>query len=178
MSDQDSMAKAELLAAIHAGWDDFHAYLDSLTDEQLTQPTDPAGWTAKDHVAHLAIWEDSVNALFDGIPRWRHMGIERDLWETADWDRINAVIQQRYHAITRANLDAMWNAIHARLLARVEAFSDEDLQRPYHYYQPDSTWDLPAVHWVIIDTFPHYDEHKGYIAVIVERGGSQTARQP
>ncbi|MFN8561388.1 MAG: maleylpyruvate isomerase N-terminal domain-containing protein [Anaerolineae bacterium] len=154
-----------------------YAYLDSLTDEQLTQPTDPAGWTAKDHVAHLAIWEDSVNALFDGIPRWQHMGIDRDLWETTDWDQINAVIQQRYHAITCADLDAMWNAIHARSLAG-RSVQRRGLAAPLPLLPAGSTWDLPAIHWVIIDTFLHYDEHKGYIAVIVERGGSQTARQP
>jgi hypothetical protein len=53
------MPKAELLERIEAGFQEINQYLDSLTETQLTQPTDAAGWTAKDHVIHMAIWEDS-----------------------------------------------------------------------------------------------------------------------
>lgn len=163
----ERMSKAELLTAINAGWDDFSAYWESLSDEQLTIPADPAGWTAKDHVAHLAIWEDSINALFAKTPRWEHMGIDRDLWDSQDWDPINAIIQQRYHDIPRDDLRRMWSDIHQRLVGTITSFSDADLLRPYREFQPDSTLDIPVIYWAVIDTYPHYDEHKTYIDVIV-----------
>ncbi len=80
------LSKVELLAAIEQGWNGLNAYVDSLTPEQLTTPTDAAGWTAKDHLAHLAVWEDTINALLDKKPRAPHVGIDQALWDSQEFD--------------------------------------------------------------------------------------------
>src|SRR5690348_2014979 len=136
MTDETQMTKAELLANIAQGWNDLQAYLASLTYEQVTVPTDPAGWTAKDHIAHLAIWEDSLNALVEKKSRREHMGIsDETAWNKGDWDAINAVIQQRYQDITVPDLQRMFFGIHEKLVAKINALSDADLQRPYREFQ-------------------------------------------
>ena len=167
MTDETQMTKAELLANIEQGWNNFQAYLASLSYEQVTTPTDPAGWTAKDHIAHVAIWEDSLNALLEKKSRREHMGID-DLaaWKDGDWDAINAIIQQRYHDLPLRDLATLFFGIHKKLVGKINALSDADLQRSYQEFQPDSDWDAPIIHWMIIDTYEHYDEHKDYIDII------------
>ena len=169
MTDETQISKAELLANIEQGWNEFQAYLGSLTYEQVTLPTDPAGWTAKDHIAHLAAWEDSVNALLEKKSRREHMGIDDvEAWDNYDWDKVNAIIQQRYHDLPMREVATMFFGIHERLIAQVNALSDADLQRPYGEFQPDSSLDTPVIHWLIIDTYEHYDEHKDYIDIIAK----------
>ena len=167
MVDETKLSKAELLANIERGWNDLQSYLAALSYEQVTIPTDPAGWTAKDHLAHLAVWEDNINALLEKTPSWEYMGVDRDLWESWDWDKQNAVIQQRYKDISLRDLQNMFFGIHERLIEKIKSLSDADLQRPYKDYQPDSTTDQPIIHSMLGDTYEHYAEHKDYINVIV-----------
>ena len=47
--------KDELLEYLEQEWTDFHAYLQTLTETQLSVPTDAAGWTAKDHVIRQVV---------------------------------------------------------------------------------------------------------------------------
>lgn len=169
MSDAQILQKDDLLAAIEAGWDALQAYLATLTYEQVTLPTDDAGWTVKDHVAHLAAWEDTLNALLARTPRWEALGVAYDLWATNDWDGINAIVQQRYREISLGELRAWFFGVHERLIAQLRALSDAELQRPYRDYQPNSTLDVPISHWFQIDTYEHYAEHSAWIAAIAEK---------
>ena len=80
--------KAELLAALQTGWGDFFVYLSQFSDQQMIQPTDAGGWTAKDHVVHLAMWENGLNALLQRISRHEYMGIPYEAWlrtDLRDW---------------------------------------------------------------------------------------------
>src|SRR5260370_42317118 len=96
MADERILSKSELISNIERGWDDFQAYLKSFTEMQLIDPTDAVGWTVKDHLGHLAVWEDSVYALLTKQPRREYMGVDRETWKSGDYDRINAVIRERY----------------------------------------------------------------------------------
>lgn len=162
------LSKVELLAGIDAEWDRLTAYIDSLTEAQLTQPTDRAGWTAKDHLAHLAVWEDSLNALLDHQPRRERMGIDQATWDSGDIDAINAVIQQRYHDTPLADVRRMLRDTHEQLLARLKPLYDSDLQLPYSCYQSGSIQERPAILYLVGDSFAHYDEHLPWIRAIVE----------
>jgi hypothetical protein len=46
-----------LIAAEDAGWDELHALMDSLTQEETEKPGYyPEGWSAKDLYAHIGSW--------------------------------------------------------------------------------------------------------------------------
>ncbi|MFN8450760.1 MAG: ClbS/DfsB family four-helix bundle protein [Anaerolineae bacterium] len=145
------LSKVELLAGIDSEWDRLNAYIDSLTEAQLTQPSDPAGWTAKDHLAHLAVWEESLNALLDRQPRRERMGIDQATWDSGDIDAINAVIQQRYHDTPLADVRKMLNDTHEQLLAKLKPLYDSDLQLPYSCYQSGSIQERPAILYLVGD---------------------------
>jgi len=56
------MSNSELAvftASIDAAWKDLRSFLAAVTPSQASK-RDQAGWSVKDHVTHLAVWEDSV----------------------------------------------------------------------------------------------------------------------
>jgi len=159
---------AELISRMQKGWDDFQAYLKTLTPEQMTQPADSAGWTVKDHVNHLATWEDGVYALLEKKPRYEQMGVDKETWDGHDTDAINAVIQKQNHDKPLDEVLKKFEDAHNRLIEKLQSMSSKDLLRPYRYYQADSTAEKPVFGWIVGNTYEHYAEHKPWIAAIVE----------
>jgi hypothetical protein len=157
----------ELVSRMQKGWEDFQAYLKTLTPEQMTTPADAAGWTVKDHVIHLATWEDGVYALLEKQPRYEQMGVDKETWDGHDTDAINAVIQKQKHDMPLDEVLKKFEDVHKRLIEKVQSMSSKDLLRPYSYYQADSTAQKPVFGWIVGNTYEHYAEHKPWIAAIV-----------
>lgn len=168
MSTHPPLPKSELLARIQQGWDDFQSFISTLSETQLTTPTDAAGWTAKDHIMHLAIWEDGVHALLNKQSRLDRMGVDADTWDSGDYDQVNAIIQQRHKDKPLAEVMQAFRDAHQRLVETVQSLSEEDLLRPYHYYQPGSPIDSPVIDRIIGNTYEHFTEHKPWIRAIAE----------
>lgn len=167
MADQGLMSGTELLRRIENGWNDFNAYLKTLTEAQLTQPTDAAGWTVKDHIIHLSAWEEGTLALLRRQSRREAMGVDEDTWKNGGFDGINAIIQQRCKDMLLEEVMRTFDNVHRQLVDKVRAMSDEDLQRPFRDYEPASTRENPVIGWIIGNTYEHYAEHQPWIAAIV-----------
>jgi len=165
--EDDSISKEELLENMEQGWEDFNAYLDTLSPEQLTEPTDAAGWTAKDHVIHLAAWEDGVYALLVGLDRWEQMGVDRETWDTNDYDAINAVLHEYYYDLTPAEVLGSFKRTHQRLVKTIKGLHEDDLALPYNTYEPGSRQDHPVILTIVGNTYEHYEEHQPWIEAIV-----------
>lgn len=168
MSDEIEFSGAELKRRMTKGWDDFQAYLSTLTPAQITEPTDAAGWTAKDHIMHLAVWEDGIAALLNQQSRYEAMGVDRELFLSGDHDRVNAIIQQRHKDMPLDAVLETLSEVHGRLMAKLETMSDDELKLPYQHYAPDANRPEPVWHWVGGNTYEHYAEHQPWIAAIVE----------
>lgn len=163
----NAISKTELLRRIQVGWDEFHAFLSHYSPDQLSTLKDAVGWTPKDHIVHLALWEDSITALLSGQSQREGLGLDEATW-ASDYDHQNAVLRERYLALTLDEALDLFQRSHAALIAKVEAMSDEDLQRPYKHYQPDSDREQPVIGWIIGDTYAHYEEHTPWIAAIMD----------
>ncbi|MEP6985609.1 MAG: DinB family protein, partial [Chloroflexota bacterium] len=162
------MDKAELLAKTRASWDVLNAYIATLNEEQLTQLTDAAGWSVKDHLIHIAVWEDGIWALLNKQSRAAQMGLEGDIWRKGGIDRANAIIHQQHEADSLADVEQKRHAIHDRLIQQIAAMSDKDLLHPYAYYQAQAASETHAVIDAVIgDTFEHYEQHIPWIKAIV-----------
>ena len=68
MTDFDAITKDELLQLTEQQYNAYEQYLGRFSDEQLTGLSDYAGWSAKDHLYHLALAEGSLLALLDRKP--------------------------------------------------------------------------------------------------------------
>jgi hypothetical protein len=117
---------------------------------------------------HLAVWEDGMYALLRKENRRERMGIDKDTWESGDFDAINAVIQQRYKDQSLADVRKALRDVHHRFTEKIQSMSDADLQRPYSYYDPSSTRDKPVIGWVISNSYAHYAEHRPWMDAIAK----------
>jgi len=61
--------KAELLAIIRDGYEQFEDLLASLQEEQMTIPGVNGSWSVKDNLAHLTAWQNYQAARQEGC--WR-----------------------------------------------------------------------------------------------------------
>ncbi len=169
MSDANSQSKTELLAKMQDGWSHFQAYLKTLTDKQLTTPVDDVGWTVKDHLVHLAAWEDGIAALLKKQSRRERMKVDPEAWNSGDFDKINAVIQSRYKDKSLADVLKMFEDAHRRMVEAVQQLSDQDLRRSYRAFDQNSTSENPVVGSIIGNSYGHYEEHRPWIEAIVAR---------
>ena len=174
MSDANNPIKADLLAKMEAGWNDFDAYLKGLSLEQLTTPKDAVGWTVKDHLVHLALWEGGVAALLRKQSRRDYMQIDQATWDATwkdgNFDPINATIAKRYKDASLSEVLRMMQDAHHDMVTAIEALSDAELQRPYREYAPGSTREDAVMNSIGGNSFAHYAEHKPWIAAIVAQG--------
>src|SRR5690606_989482 len=162
------VTKANVLRFIARGWDDLQGYLATLTEAQFTQPTDAAGWTVKDHLIHLAVWEDGLRDLLSGGSQHAGMGLDAETWSQSN-DRINDVIQQRHRALSLADVRRISAESHARLLAQINTLEDADLTRPYRSYDTQTDEEQPVIGWIVGNTFMHYAEHKPWMMAITQQ---------
>src|SRR5262245_52108399 len=94
---EKDLTRDNLLTELDSTWDTFLTYIESLTPDQLTRPTDAAGWTAKDHVMHVAVFDKAARAILEGKSKREAVEVPLDVWETDEDDPINDFIQKRHH---------------------------------------------------------------------------------
>src|SRR3712207_668417 len=94
--------KTDLMREIDTAWSTLTATLDRLTEAQMTEVRDAAGWAVTDHLVHIAAWERSVVVFLQGRPRHEGLGIDAQLYKRGDEDAMNAAIQRQRQPVSRA----------------------------------------------------------------------------
>lgn len=149
------------------GWNEFQRFLATLTDEQMTVPTDAAGWTAKDHLIHLARWESRLNAMLQGEPQPTRMGVDDETWHKGV-EAINADMQGRDRTMSLEAVQAFYDVVHSQTVANIATLTDADLIRPLPDFQPDVEATEPLSRHLVDNTYAHYAEHMPWIAAIAQ----------
>ncbi|MGC4189927.1 MAG: ClbS/DfsB family four-helix bundle protein [Thermomicrobiales bacterium] len=170
-SDRSTPATMDaLLAANDAAWAALHALIARYPESELTTAHDPAGWTSKDHLAHLAAWERGVlHVLRDGWPEWQGIGVSEDVYATRyddDLFAINEVIRRQHADRTLDDVLIELQAVHEAMQETIRQLGEEGLRRPVGDFRHDDT-DFPVIDWIPGDACDHYDKHRGYIAIIL-----------
>jgi hypothetical protein len=149
------MERAELLAAIEEGWQDWQNLLASLTPEDLVDPALPGGWSVKDAIAHIAFYEGWVGEFIRtrAWPAPKHPSL--DTW---DMDaRNDAFFELNRHRSLDDVLEESHREHHA-LVAALSALTDEEYRDKHLLGQPpDEDWCVEKM--VDGNTFKHYPEH-------------------
>jgi len=175
MSEQDELPTTveELLKRMETARGAFHAELAGLSEEQLGAPITERDWSAADHMAHIAVWMEGILVALDGESRWAAMGADGPPGP-AGFDELNERLRAPQRGKSPAEARAWLDAAHERMAARLRGMSIADLRRPYSHFQPGEPRDdasEPFLHWVVGDTYGHYDEHRGWIAAALREKG-------
>jgi len=162
--------KAELLRYTEERWQAFAADADALPEATWTGPTDAAGWSVKDHVAHVVLWARTEFALLrHRTPMQQSQGVSDAVWNTGDHDLINEEVRQKTIGDSPAAVRAERDRVFPKLVETVSRLSDDDLARPAN----DFGLEEPGKSLLTVLTEylgDHYEEHRGYIEKIVARG--------
>ena len=173
MADKHSLTqtKAEILENIAQGRAEFEEMLSQLSEAQLTAPG-KEGWAVKDHLTHIAAWEQGVAALLRKQPRYRAMGagVEEAIRAGKDFDAPNDVIYKLHKDKSLRAVMEYFHSAHRDLLAAIHLLTDADLLKPYAHYQPDEPREddtTPVLRWIGGNTYGHYEEHAEWIKAII-----------
>jgi uncharacterized protein (TIGR03083 family) len=158
----------ELLDRITDGWAILNQRIAPLSTAQLTAPGPDGGWSVKDHLAHLATWEDMLVALLSGVPIHAAFGLTRAQYDALDsTDALNAIIVEQHKDRSLDEVLRRFKETHAQLVALISALPAEDLAKPISYFQPDDPDERPVLGKIIGDTYEHYAEHLPWIEAII-----------
>lgn len=169
MSDATPKTTAELLSRVDEAWNALERTIGHLTPAQLGDVRDPAGWAVKDHLMHVAAWEDAFVARLAGRPTHEALGVDKSVL-SGDEDAENAAIfaLHRHRAIPEV-LDAL-RASHRAARGRLAALADRAVSGPVAGVLPPGAESdgSPAAAWIGGNTWEHYDAHHGWIRALVD----------
>ena len=151
---------AKFTASIDAAWKDLRAFLAAVTPGQASK-RDQAGWSVKDHVMHLAVWEDSVAILFRGGRRHEVLGIKEPLYTAGNLDAINEVIKARLEGASLREAIRDLQGVHTQLIGHLRTLRDADLNAKAREFFPQAPAndDRPLASLIWDNTGGHFTEH-------------------
>ena len=157
--------KTDLMDRIHRGWSALEDAVGRAGETQLTTPGGPSGWSAKDHLAHVAAWEQVLLAILQGRSPAAAIGVNPTIYETEGVDGVNAAIYERHRGRPLPDVLTELRQTHERVLATLAPLADADLRRPFTDFQPDDPTARrdPIIRWIVDNTCGHYEEHVALI---------------
>lgn len=168
--DEIELTKAELLTRIETGWEEFQEILMGLDEEAMTRVNPSSGWAIKDHLTHLAAWEQGVAYLLTGRPRHEGMGLSEEQWRKLTMDETNEAIYRNSQGRSGVESLAALREGHMEMLNALDGLNDADLMRDYSEFDEKEAFSgRPIIGLIIGDTYGHYEEHFGYIRAALAR---------
>ncbi|MGH9174322.1 MAG: DinB family protein [Vicinamibacterales bacterium] len=138
--------RQQLLQRLDAAWTAFTDAYAGLPDARMTEPGVTGGWSIKDILAHITIWEEEALKHLphviagDTPPRYSvtYGGI----------DAFNDLMVERRRALPLSDVLRQLDETHQRLIAYVETMPDDQI-----------TTDTRARRRLRLDTYSHYPIH-------------------
>lgn len=171
MSDSTPKTTAEVLALVDQAWTALESTVARLKPAQLTDVRDPEGWAVKDHLMHVAAWEDFFLARLTGRPAHEALGVD-EATLSQDEDTQNAAIFARHRHRPLADVLEAARASHQAARARLAALGDRAVAGTVADVVPPSPErdSSPAAAWIAGNTWEHYAAHLGWIRELIDRG--------
>ena len=148
----EKVEKAELLKRSQDGYAQLEALLAPLSAAQMTTPDVNGPWSVKDNLAHLTVWQDYLLSRLQGISSGKEPPEFMPGLNTEDEQ--NERIYQENKARPLPEVQAAFRASYQRVLAAVQATSEESLNAPVPWRDGNPIWPT-----IVGNTFGHYEEH-------------------
>jgi hypothetical protein len=179
MNDQDpstiEFSKAEMLRRIHEAYTALNSLIQPLNEEELNR-TGPEGWAIKDHLLHLAAWEQGIADHLQHQDRYALMGVREAVDQNLGIDEINERIHHSHAHLSAGEAKQRLSAAHLSLLDALEPLSEAQLQLPYSAYLPEGNQPAPETPvwlYVVGNSSGHYEEHIPLISALVDEIGQK-----
>lgn len=91
---------------------------------------DPAGWSVRDHVAHLTWWERMVVTELQGADVSKVVEIDTHVLRTADTDELNNLLFRKTREATPVEVVMRLLATHRDVTTFLAALGEGELDRP------------------------------------------------
>jgi len=148
------MNRQSFLAEIRAAHEPLAAVAGTLADDAWADPlSDMDGWTRKDALAHVGWWSDHSARVITAL---RAGAVPYDRDPDFDIHVQNSAILEEFRDRAPGDVRAFEAAAFDRLVAAVEAASDEDLFTADRFAWLGDETLATAVEW---DSTKHYPEH-------------------
>jgi hypothetical protein len=156
---QDSNRKSSLLNLMQTEHIQLEAILISLSEEQLLRPDVTGIWSVKDVLAHITWWEqDMLSEILHGVEL--DPGLNGEPWST---ERANALMVEARRATPLPEILAAFHDSYQQILQLVKNLSEAELANDELYTH------------LVNNTGNHYAEHRHWIEVGLNLGGSSTS---
>lgn len=152
----EEMNKIKLIEAITNGRSKFEETLSKLDQDQMTTQGLKSGWSVKDVLAHIQVWETRMVRWLGDAQRGE---IPQMLPPGMTWDDLDQMNEQTYLENRDKPLTEVLAEFHQsfpKALEIVKGISERDLMDPDRF-----EWRKGKPLWFIVaaNTFWHYDEH-------------------
>lgn len=153
----------DLLERIAASRAALAATIRGIDRSALIERCDEAGWTALDHLSHIAAWERMIVAhLTDGTEH-EIAGVDQTRYKEMSLQEINDALHERTRGRSAGATLAEFVAAHFDIVELIEALPAEVLASPYWHDDPAQRTVMAKIAG---DTYLHYAEHGGWIAAL------------
>jgi uncharacterized protein (TIGR03083 family) len=119
------MDKAELLDKLQAENARLEKSLSRLTEEQMAAPALPDGWSVKDTIAHLAVWNRRGTTWLGAAARGEAPAIPAPGATWADMDRMNEESHRENLHHPLEEVLAEYRDSYARLVQQLQALTED-----------------------------------------------------
>ena len=158
--------KTELLDRIEREWSALQQAISQVTEQQMNVP-DAGGWSIKDNLAHLTVWEEFMRLHhLQNRPPHEVLQLDEQQFSQLDENGQNAVLYQRHKDRPVAAVLADLQRAHGQVLAELAKWSYADLMKPGYADDPEAR---PRINSVIGNTYEHYQEHRATIEKLINQ---------
>jgi len=154
-------SKAELMDRIHHSRTALEKVINPLKEDQLSAPGPAEGWAVKDHLAHIAAWEQyMLKHYIRGMAPHEAMDVDDATMQAADETATNEILYRRNKHHPAYEVLAEFNRSYHEVLSTLEDMSFDELTKPRF---PDDPEQRPLLTEVAGNTYGHYAEHTLWI---------------
>jgi hypothetical protein len=170
--------KKQILTKLKEEFDRWEEILSGLSDEQITAPHLPAGWSIKDVLAHLWAWQQRSIARMEAAlhgrePKFPSWPAEFDPEAEGQPHQLNTWLYETNREKPWSQVYSDWRAGFLRFLELGQAIPEKDLLEPGRY-----AW--LAVHplsLVLTASCEHHAEHRGWLLDWFDQQGNASRPQ-
>lgn len=145
------MKLAEFVATVQSRRQKWDALMEEVSEQRMTLPVLPGGWTVKDVIAHISWYE---NEMVDLIQTKALRGSE--LWLLPTDERNQSIyVMNRSRPLEEVLQES--HRIFSQLEGLIETLEEADLIDASRYADMPPDW--PPLEVLAGNTYEHYDEH-------------------